>query len=355
MAFCFMSSEHDESSYIADTLRQTGAQLVQLDTTPQKLWDGLGRVLWYQDEPVHSMAPLLGFGLMELTASRGVKVALNGQGADETIAGYGSYFLDYWHSLLRGGHVMQAWDEIGRYAAGHGGNQRRLFERQLIKSAQTGLHASSAWRALSRWKRARAARTNPWFTRQLTERFPGPPDDGPGSGLNAALAVSIRRDPLPIYLRVEDRNSMAHSVESRVPFLDHRLVSFVHGLPVEWKLRGQWNKFVLREAMRGRIPESVRSRIDKMGFPTPARQWFRDPLYGPMLDLLHSRPARERGIYDIPRITQDLASHRSGAIDVSINLFRVAQFEIWSELQRPDSGARGAVALPGEKPAAAAA
>ena len=123
---------------------------------------------------------------------------------------------------------------------------------------------------------------------------------------------------------------MAHSVEARVPFLDHRLVSFVLGLPVGWKLRGPWNKFVLREAMRGRIPESVRSRVDKMGFPSPAGKWFAGMLYEPMLDLLHSRPARERGIYNIPRIVQELARHRAGEVDVALKLFRVAQFEVWS-------------------------
>lgn len=353
MAFCYMSREYDESKYIADTIEQTGAQLVQLETTPQQLWESLGRMLRFQDEPVHSMTPLIGFALMELTASRGIKVALNGQGADETIAGYGNYFPIYWQTLLSSGQAAQTWSEIGRYAAAHGGNQHRLFLRQLIQFARTRLHGSSIWRDFSRWKHARGIKTNPWFTRQLTECFLNRPADELGSGLNSALARSIRRDPLPIYLRVEDRNSMAHSVEARVPFLDHRLVSFVHGLPANWKIRGPWNKFVLREGMRGRIPESVRSRVDKMGFPTPARQWFRDLLYEPMLDLLHSRPARERGIYNIPRIVQDLTRHRAGEVDVALELFRVVQFEIWSELKEPRAGTRGAVARATRKSAAA--
>ena len=136
-------------------------------------------------------------------------------------------------------------------------------------------------------------KADPWFTRQLTGWLPGRPADEFPSGLDSALSLSIKRDPLPIYLRIEDRNSMAHSVEARVPFLDHRLVSFVLGLPVDWKLRGPWNKFVLREAMRGRIPESVRSRVDKMGFPTPAGKWFADMLYEPILDFA-AQPARTR-------------------------------------------------------------
>ena len=333
MAFCYMSREHDESKYIADTIPQTGAQIVPLETTPEQLWASLGRVLWFQDEPVHSMTPLIGFALMELTASSGIKVALNGQGADETIAGYGSYFRDYWHTLLSRGSVMQAWREIGSHAAAHGGGRGRPIARQLRHLVQARLHRLRAYRTLSRQRMLGRIRADPWFTDALRQCFAGEEPVREGSDLNASLARSMTREPLPIYLRIEDRNSMAHSVEARVPFLDHRLVSFVLGLPADWKLRGPWNKFVLREAMRGRIPESVRSRVDKMGFPVSARQWFRDLLYQPMLDLLHSRAARERGIYNVPVILRDIERHRTGEADVAVKLFRVAQFEIWSELR----------------------
>lgn len=352
MAFSFMSREYDESQYIADTIEQAGAQLIQLHTTPDQLWSSIGRVLWYQDEPVHSMTPLIGFALMELTASKGVKVALNGQGADETIAGYGSYFKNYWHTLLNGGSALKAWSEIGSYAAAHGGSPGGLFARQLRQLIQSKLHGVDAYRTLSRRRSLGRVFETTWFTPDLCRHF-RQHEPIADLGLNGTLARSIIRDPLPIYLRLEDRNSMAHSVEARVPFLDHRLVSFVLGLPADWKLRGPWNKFVLREAMRGKIPESVRVRVDKMGFPTPARQWFRDRLCDPMLDLLHSRAVRERGIYNVPSIVRDLARHRAGDIDVAVELFRVAQFEIWSELQPSREDARGAVAGVNEKEAAA--
>jgi asparagine synthase (glutamine-hydrolysing) len=134
---------------------------------------------------------------------------------------------------------------------------------------------------------------------------------------------------LPLYLRVEDRNAMAHSVEARLPFLDHRLVSFLFGLTPEWHLRGLWNKYVLRESMRGRIPEAVRRRVEKLGFPHPARRWFRDELREPVLDILHSQAARERGIYNLDAVVSDAERHRRGEIDASAVLFKVAQFELW--------------------------
>jgi asparagine synthase (glutamine-hydrolysing) len=132
---------------------------------------------------------------------------------------------------------------------------------------------------------------------------------------------------------VEDRNSMAHSVEARLPFLDYRLVSLLFQLGSEWKMRGPWNKYILREAMRGCIPESVRSRPDKMGFPAPAGRWFRTMLYEPMQDLLASGAVRTRGLYNVDAIRRDLRRHRAGEIDVSDRLFTIAQTESWFALE----------------------
>ena len=129
---------------------------------------------------------------------------------------------------------------------------------------------------------------------------------------------------------------MAHSVEARLPFLDYRLVSFLFSLPSQWKIRGPWNKFILREAMRGRIPESVRSRPDKMGFPTAGKQWFAHDLYEPMADMLASRAVRERGIYHAPTVVRDLERHKRGEVDAHHQLFHLAEFEMFAELLGSD-------------------
>jgi asparagine synthase (glutamine-hydrolysing) len=146
----------------------------------------------------------------------------------------------------------------------------------------------------------------------------------------------VEHAPLPLYLRIEDRNSMAHSVETRLPFLDYRLVSLAFDMTADWKLRGPWNKFVLREAMRQRIPESVRTRLDKMGFPVPDKKWFAQDLYEPMQDLLTSQVVRERGIYNVSAIAHDLQRHRDGQADVTRRLFYVAQFETLANLLKAD-------------------
>ena len=332
MAFSYIAPEFDESKYIRDTVEQTAATMVTLNTNPVRLWELLREVLWFQDEPMHSMTPLVGYELMRLTASSGVKVILNGQGADETIAGYSSYFTEYWRNLLQQGRMISAWREIGRYVKGHQGNQTSVFLDQLRYVFQAWLTGSSAYRNAARWKRTRRDATSGWFTEALFQHQVIEDAGAVRIGLNARLADSIYHDPLPLYLRIEDRNSMAHSIEARLPFLDHRLVSLLFGLPLNWRIRGPWNKYILREAMRGRIPESVRTRIDKMGFPVPGRSWFADALAEPVLDTVTSQAARERGIYNTAAIVRDIERHRRGEIDVSDKIFRTAQHEVWCGL-----------------------
>jgi asparagine synthase (glutamine-hydrolysing) len=194
------------------------------------------------------------------------------------------------------------------------------------------LAAAAPYRKLARWRRRGRYQQHRWFTPHLAEQLLEAEDGDRAVSLNAVLANSVYRTPLPRILRIEDRNSMAHSIESRLPFLDYRLVSLVFGLPADWHMRGPWNKFVLREAMQGKIPESVRSRGDKMGFPVSAREWLAGVLHEPVLDLLHSRKLRERGIYHVDNIMNDLKRHRTGGVDVSEQIFDLAQFEVWSDL-----------------------
>ena len=332
LAFCYQAAEFDESALISETVRQTGATLVNLETSPRAVWDDLPAVLRCQDEPVHSMTAVIGYQLMRLTAQTGLKVILNGQGADETLAGYPSYFRDYWQTLLYNGRIGELAREIDGYVAVHGGGRRALLQRQFRHLLQGEVRRVPAYRRLSQWNAGRRARRDDWFTPDLSDHLLPLPVYGGAATLDQSLAASIRDDPLPLYLRVEDRNSMAHSLEARVPFLDYRLVEFARSLPANWKMRGPWNKFILREAMRGRIPESVRARTVKFGFPVPVARWLAGPLYEAMRDQLASRRTRERGVYDVAHIVRDLERTRRGEIDASARLVHVAQFELWSEL-----------------------
>lgn len=335
-AFCYMAKEYDESRYIADTLAQTHAQLRQLETSPSDLWSDLRKLLWFQDEPVHTMTAVVGYQLMRLAATHGIRVVLNGQGADETIAGYSTYFQDYWVSLIRQGRVGDAWRAITEYSQSHGGSAPQRFAEAAARCFSWELYKIHAYRDWAKARRQAKLRENPWFSNELLCHVTSGDASLPVATLSHALKQSVTSAPLPLYLRIEDRNSMAHSVEARLPFLDYRLVSFVCGLPDEWKVRGPWNKYVLRESMRGRMPESVRGRVDKMGFPTASKKWFAHDLYEPLRDVLGSQTVRERGIYNTKVILADLERHRKGEVDFANRLFHIAEFELLSDILRQE-------------------
>ena len=339
-AFSFIAKEFDESAYIDETLAQTQATLHRFQEGPHDLWDKMATVLRFQDEPVHSLNAIVGFDLMRLAAAHGIRVVLGGQGADEVLAGYSSYFPDYWEMLIRQGRLGDAWNEIQLHTSAHGGSAWKRFLSSLQKVGLTACHRIPAYRAFSIRKHQRKAQSNAWFSPELCRYFEKEVPEPMDLSLNGILQHSVENSPLPLYLRIEDRNSMAHSVETRLPFLDHRLVSLVFNMAAHWRLRGPWNKFVLREAMRERIPESVRTRVDKMGFPVPDCKWFTHDLYEPMQDLLATQAVRERGIYNVRAIARDLQRHRTGHVDVARGLFNVAQFETLANLLRGDPALR---------------
>jgi asparagine synthase (glutamine-hydrolysing) len=345
-AFCYHAEGFDETRYVADTIRETGARHVVLRASPGDLWESLDRFFWHQEEPVYSITAVVGYKLAELAASHGVKVVLNGQGSDEMLGGYRPFFASYWHTLLRRLRLLDAWREIGAYGREHGVAASRLFLATLVRFAKVQLQSFEPYRAWSsRRERLRLA-GDPWYAPELTRHLGlGDARDHVG-GIRHVLAKSLARFPLPFYLRVEDRNSMAHSVETRLPFLDHRLVELARRMSPDWFLKGPWNKLLLRESMRGRIPESVRSRVDKMGFPTPMAAWFRGPLHARVREVVTSRELRERGIYDAAAIERDLERHRRGEIDCANKLWDVVQ---WERIVRVAS--RGPAFIPAGEPA----
>jgi asparagine synthase (glutamine-hydrolysing) len=334
LAFCYHESAFDERVFIADTLAQTGALLQRISLTPEAMWESLVEVLRFQDEPIISGAPIAGFHLMNLAASNGVKVVLNGQGSDEILAGYPSYFDDHWRTLLRTAQVTRAWHEIREYAAWHRTSAGHLFLGSLGRLFHQQLRRLTPYRNLASRRRWRRFEQQRWFAPCLLERHAAPDEGYQESDLNAVLMRSVERARLPHYLRLEDRNSMAHGVEARLPFMDYRLVSLAFRVPADRKMEGVWNKALLRSSLRGRIPDSVRNRVEKMGFPTSLHLWVSGALAEPLRDILASQAARERGIYNVEEILSVLENNHRIEPEAALKLFHVAEFELWHEIHR---------------------
>ena len=332
-AFCYLSPDFDETEQIEATLRQTAVRQIPLDARPDELWASIERHLWHQDEPVHSFTSVVGYQLMALARTHDVRVLLNGQGADEVLAGYPNYFLDYWTELVRTGRLRVAEREIAAYAAAHRVKPRKVRARVLARVARQLLARLPGHAQLARARRRGRIGADAWVSGELKRQWVA---DVPveARGLDAVLRRSVETSPLPLFLRVEDRNAMAHGVEVRLPFLDHRLVSFAFGAAPEWKLKGPCTKRLLREAMNGQIPEVVRTQHRKYGFPTSVESWFRRELHEPFQDLLASRLVRESGLWNCKAVAAALEQHRRGERNHGARLFDVAQLSQWMEGSR---------------------
>lgn len=329
-AFLYHHPDFDERRYVEATVAQTQARLHCLEIDHQEIWELAERVVRAHDEPVHTLTALVGYELMGMIARAGIRVVLNGQGADEILAGYSSFFLDSWCTHLSRGHPLRAWRQIRSYTKQHGGSGTRLALSALRRAVQGQFQSATWYRKLAHHYHLRQALRNGWLVGAAL-----PSSDAVAMPIPLQLDQVLRRattvDPLPLYLRVEDRNSMANSVEVRLPFLDYRLVELAFRVGPEWKIRGPWNKVLLREAMRDRIPEIVRTRPDKMGFPTPSGSLLRGGSFERLFALASSQRARERGVYAWDRMMADLWSHRDRENPViARQFFRVAQLELWA-------------------------
>ena len=327
-AFSFVDEDFDESRYIHDTLQMACAVSHRLEIRPDRIWSATQEAIQFHDEPFHSATALMGFELMRLAKASGIKVVMNGQGADEAIGGYSPYFRDYWFSLFRSARFAHLAKSVVAYSRGRREHLLPLLGTIATRAAREALREIPLLRASARPLHLRKIRSGGWYSAQITGAYEYRSQAHPTS-LRQSLINSVQGSWLRLYLRLEDRNSMAHSVEVRLPFMDYRLVSFVCSLPDDWKIRGPWNKYILRHAMKGRIPEAVRTRVDKFGFPVPIDRWFKTALHGPMNDLLSDARTRSRGLYNIDAVRRSLVWQKEGRLDAGASLYRLAQFELW--------------------------
>jgi asparagine synthase (glutamine-hydrolysing) len=130
-------------------------------------------------------------------------------------------------------------------------------------------------------------------------------------------------------LHYEDRNSMAFGIETRLPFLDYRLVEFLYGLAPQLKIRNGWTKAVLREALDGVLPSEVCWRADKMGFVTPEDIWFRTSLREMTRDILSDSRTRARGYLNVEAALNEFEAHEAGRKNISFTIWRWLNLELW--------------------------
>jgi asparagine synthase (glutamine-hydrolysing) len=330
---CYEQERYDEWRYAELVVKQTGAEAVRVWPSVERLQAELDVQLWHLDEPVGSTSQFSQWCVFDGAANAGLKVMLDGQGSDEQLAGYGGSDAALYAGLLRRASILQLGAEAVAFRRRHG----VLPLAQLILAARNIAPAIDV--ALP--GRVRVARSNPDW---LVASAPSPLDTTAARDLNDLLRQQLLVTSLPVLLRYEDRNSMAWSVESRVPFLDYRLVEFLSTVPATMKLKRGVTKAVFRDAMRGVLPEPIRTRGDKMGFVTPeavwlgstATEWFRDGIEA-TLDVAPT-------LFDRRKVLDMVEGTIAGTIPFSFEPWRILCFGRWVNT----------VAMGGERPASPA-
>lgn len=331
----FAEREANELEYARLVATQFNAEHHEIMVSPEAFSGAWPKLIWHEDEPLAHPASVPLYFVSRL-ASQHVKVVLTGEGSDEMLAGYYRYRKTVYNLALGGRYERLTTSSI----------------RTAVRRAVEALPASTISRKLTRTFLCLPANLESLyfdnfavFRRQMqadllsTNMREQIGSTDPYAGLSALLVDSDAttllnqllyadtKTYLHELLMKQDQMSMAASIESRVPFLDHKLVEMTAGLPERMKLRGMTTKYILRESMKGILPEPILTR-SKMGFPVPLDAWFRGSLAAMVDEHLLGERARSRGIFNQAYVERLVVEHRSG-INHAERLWMLMNFEMW--------------------------
>jgi asparagine synthase (glutamine-hydrolysing) len=266
----FPGFEKDETSFAKKVVDQYHLDHATIELNAADFLKDWDQLCYHQEEPIGSASAYIQFKVFQVAKEKGVKVLLDGQGADEILAGYHKYYKWYWQELFLKRRLIRSGE---LKAAKQNGIQERFTFKNIIAS----LFPDLASVVLERQYLLNALRqedlTKEFVKLQSREAYYSTPAH---FNLNGALYFNTRVHGLEELLRYADRNSMAHGCEVRLPFLDHTLVEFAFSLPSHFKIRKGWTKWLLRTAMNDSLPPDISWRKEKIGFEPPQKLWMQN-------------------------------------------------------------------------------
>jgi asparagine synthase (glutamine-hydrolysing) len=321
---------YDERKYVEEVVEQYGTDHHETLPTACDLQSLFERIVWHMDEPAAGPGILLQWAVCRITNDAGVIVINGGQGGDEAWGGYFGYVPAYFRSLLQAApkHPRLLLDVVKSAVVLLSRSDTRMtLLKTLVRSKKARLRASStlgAW-AGPAFKQASAG------TYTKTASTTPPPQKGRRSALGSVMYYDLKWY-LPALLQVEDRTSMAFSLESRAPLLDYRLIELASRVPSPLRMKHLDMKHIFKAAVKDVLPASIYRRTDKMGMPTPTDIWFRKDLAGWVREQLDSPEVRALGLLDREFVLKTLEAHQSGAKDRSLDLWKMLNLVTWWRL-----------------------
>jgi asparagine synthase (glutamine-hydrolysing) len=327
----FHGRTFDESRYFREIASIYGTEHHEFDLNPGvELQSAIEDFAYYSDEPSADAGALPVWYLSRMSR-RHVTVALSGEGADELFGGYLTYVADQWvrpFRMIPSGLRRWMRGALDRYMPVS--DEKIGFEYKLKRWIEgSSLHPDEAhffWNGT-------------FSNQQRNQILPGSNGNGlrklvdcleikPGGVLDRYLQVDQNYYLPDDILYKTDRMSMAHSLEVRPPFLDHRIVEFAAGLPESLKIRGMKQKRLLKELMRGKLPECVLNRR-KTGFDIPTHDWFRGTLRGLLMDTLTPEAIAATGIFDARAIETLIRDHMERRTNAGYHLWGLLTLFLW--------------------------
>jgi len=324
-------SELDYAREVANAIHAIPHEIVIVDAD---FFGALPRLVWHEDEPIAHPSSVHLYFVSKL-AREHVTVVLTGEGSDELLAGYGKYprALFNWRAgrlwsltpdpirqFVRNTVVPRLPAPVARYAC-------RSF-LAMPRTPEAVFFDNFAAISLERQARLLDNRIAPAGSHAYAASrtyFDSP--NGHSTTLDRLLYADLKTYLVELLMK-QDQMSMAASIESRVPFLDHHLVEFATALPPRMKLRGFTTKWILREAVKPLLPPAILTRR-KMGFPVPFGQWMRGGGAGLARDVLLDPKTRQRGIINAPAVSTLIDAHASGAADGADAIWSLLNLELW--------------------------
>lgn len=266
----FDGFEKNEEQYAKQVAKRFNLQQYLVTIKDDDVVELMTQVMHHQEIPIASASALAQYKVYQTAKQNGVTVLLDGQGADETLAGYHKYYKWYWQELYREKRLFKS----GELKAARDLEIKESFD---YKNKAAALFPEFA-AAMLQTQKAKQAFRHPYFNRDFAfsnkQKFyyatPSSFD------LNGALYFNTFVYGLNELLHLADRNSMAHATEIRLPFLNHQLVEFLFALPPSFKIRNGWTKWILRKAAEPLLPKEVVWRRDKVGFEPPQKKWMQN-------------------------------------------------------------------------------
>jgi asparagine synthase (glutamine-hydrolysing) len=247
----------DEKKYIDEVVKHTNCDPYFTYPDKSNFIDDIDQFIYQLDEPMTGTSPYAQYNVMRLVREKNVTVVLDGQGADESFAGYEVYFGFLYNNLLK----------KKRYSN---------LANEIFKNFRKGVEISARGFKYFVQLKNKKRTADEFYNKDFLNRFRNDNilEYRSSDNLNKVLYEDLTKYILPSLLRYEDRNSMAFSIESRTPFLDYRIINYLFSTEAIYKIHDGWSKWILRNSMKDQLPQTITWRKDKKGFPTPERKWL---------------------------------------------------------------------------------